>query len=123
MLPHGMQACQLISALVWLQEASSSQTLLRGKPLNLPQPPPLEQQQQQQQQGEKAIGIESQTVKQQEGTLTGQGQVAKQPPFGEDGLHTAASKTAEALKADAVGGSILAGAQQAQQVCTNTAAP
>ena len=72
--------------------------MLRGKPLNLPQPPPIAQEQPR----SSANASLSQSAQQQ-----------KQP--GDGGLQEAASKTAEALQADSVGGVVLAGAQQAQQ--------
>ena len=88
------------------QTGDGQQALLRGKTLTLPAPVAVQlQQQQQQQQGgsTRSAGVEGKDkAAGQEGTAGGAD------------LHTAASKTAEALKADAVGGSVLAGAQRAQ---------
>ena len=83
------------------------QALLRGKTLTLPTPVAV-QQQPQQQDGRSASGTRSAGVEGQD-SVTGEERTA-----GGADLHTAASKTAEALKADAVGGSVLAGAQHAQ---------
>ena len=85
------------------QTGDGQQSLLRGKTLTLPTPVAVQLQQQQQGGSTRSAGVEGKDkVTGQEGTAGGAD------------LHTAASKTAEALKADAVGGSVLAGAQQAQ---------
>ena len=85
------------------QAGDSQQSRLRGKPLNLPQPPPVALQQ-----GSSSTGdsVRSAGDARQDSSAEGAGQGS---------LHNAASKTAEALKGDAVGASVLVGAQQAQQ--------